>query len=96
MAHPIARRSQASRSSNHCVSIRNEISSAPMPGMVGTISPSCCLSRWRRCHSALALAPTAESSPAPEIFFLKMASSRKATPLRGQKLFLDRFLGEGA
>jgi len=36
MAHPIARRSQASRSSNF--SIRNEISSAPMPGIVGTIS----------------------------------------------------------
>jgi hypothetical protein len=45
---------------------------------------------------ALALAPTAESSPAPEIFFSKPSSVKKATPFRGQKPFLDRFLGEGA
>ena len=95
MAHPIARRSQASRSSNHCVSIRNEISSAPMPGMVGTISPSCCLSRWRRCHSALALAPTAESSPAPEIFFQNHPPSKRLPLLGGRNHFWTGFWERG-
>jgi hypothetical protein len=44
----------------------------------------------------LALAPTAEPSPAPENFFSKTSSVRKATPFLGQKPFLGRFSGEGA
>jgi hypothetical protein len=52
--------------------------------------------RARELLPPLALAPTAESSPAPEIFFSKPSSVKKATPFRGQKPFLDRFLGEGA
>src|SRR5262249_23028324 len=45
---------------------------------------------------ALALAPTAESSPAPENFFQKRLPSERLPPFWGQKPFLDRFLGEGA
>ena len=43
---------------------------------------------------ALALAPTAESSPAPENFF-KNVLRQKGYPVLGQKPFLDRLLGEG-
>src|SRR5437899_6250739 len=43
---------------------------------------------------ALALAPTAESSPAPEFFF-KNVLRQKGYPVLGQKPFLDRLLGEG-
>src|SRR5262252_1150547 len=45
---------------------------------------------------ALALAPTAESSPAPKIFFQKRPPSERLPPFRGQKSFLGRFSGEGA
>jgi hypothetical protein len=41
----------ASASASHCVAIRNEISSAPMPGMAGTIRPARCRWRWRRLRS---------------------------------------------
>ena len=43
----------------------------------------------------LALAPTAESFPAPENFFSKTASAERPPPFRGQKPFLNGFLGEG-
>src|SRR6516164_2386081 len=45
---------------------------------------------------ALALAPTAESSPAPENFFQKRPPSERLPPFWGQKSFLGRFSGEGA
>jgi hypothetical protein len=51
--------------------------------------------RARELLPPLALAPTAESSPAPENFFSKTVSVRKATPFLGQKSFLGRFSGEG-
>jgi hypothetical protein len=44
---------------------------------------------------ALALAPTAESLPAPKIFFAKTLS-HKGYPLYGTEPFLDRLLSEGA
>ena len=45
---------------------------------------------------ALALAQTAESSPGTKNFFCKNVFRTKATPLLGQKPFLDRLLGEAA
>jgi hypothetical protein len=44
---------------------------------------------------ALALAPTAESSPAPENFFSKTVSVRKATPFMGRTIFGQVFVREG-
>jgi uncharacterized oligopeptide transporter (OPT) family protein len=46
-------------------------------------------------YYALALAPTAESSPAPENFFQKRLPSERLPPLWAEP-FLDRFLSEGA
>jgi hypothetical protein len=45
---------------------------------------------------ALALAPTAEFSPARENFFQNRSPSERLPPFRGQKPFLDMFLSEGA
>jgi hypothetical protein len=43
----------------------------------------------------LALAPTAESLPAPKFFFAKTSFTQRLPPLWAEP-FLDRFLSEGA
>jgi hypothetical protein len=51
--------------------------------------------RARELLPPLALAPTAESSPAPEIFFSKTSSVRKATPFLGAETIFGQVFGRG-
>jgi hypothetical protein len=66
-------------------------------GQTSAIPPALALPRpVAALPYVLALAPTAESSPAPENFFQKRLPLERLPPFRGQKPFLGRFSGEGA
>jgi hypothetical protein len=65
---------------------------SPARGRSGpTIAPSRCLARKRRCHNVLALAPTAESSAAPENFFTKATYAERLPPFWARNRFLRGF-----